>query len=390
MSRRGPNEGNIYLRADGRWVARLHLGYERGRRRRKHLYAHTRREALDKLDRARHDRKLGLGFSGNERQTVAQFLDRWLIDAARPSVRPRTYATYESYVRVHLIPAIGSVPLQKLGPADVQRLLNAKLDAGLAPRTVLHIRAVLRHALNQAVRWGILLRNAASLVDCPRVPAYEVRAMSPEEARLLLKAVHGDRLESAYVLALGVGLRQGELLGLEWDDVDLDAATLQVRQTLQRIEGKLRIVEPKTRRSRRVVLLPRFVIAALRAHRARQLEERHWAGSRWHENRFVFTSTIGTPLDGTNVTHRLHVLLDRAGIPRIRFHDLRHACATLLVGQGVHMRVVMETLGHSQIGLTMNTYAHVLPSLQQDAADRMEAALSTHDTSDIGHTGGAT
>ena len=173
----------------------------------------TRREALDKLDRARQDRKQGLPVGGDERQTVAHYLKRWLADAAQPTVRPRTYATYESYTGVHLIPALGRVPLQRLGPADVQRMLNAKLAAGLAPRTVHHLRAILRRALNQAVRWGTIPRNAAALVDAPRVPRYEVPVMGPEDARRFLETVRGDRLEALFTVALAVGLRQGRPSG---------------------------------------------------------------------------------------------------------------------------------------------------------------------------------
>lgn len=377
MARRGPNEGNIYQRADGRWEARLHLGYEAGRRRRKSFYGHTRREVQEQLTRALRDVQEGLPVATDERQTVEDYLRRWLVGAVRPSVRPRTYTTYEMYARIHLIPELGRIPLVKLTPQHVQSLLNAKLTGGLAPRSVHHLRAILRRALNQALRWGLVPRNVASLVDPPRVPRYEVRPMTPEQARDFLDAVRGDRLEALYTVALALGLRQGEALGLRWDDIELDAGTLKVRHALQRVGGRLQLVEPKTRLSRRTIALPPIVVGALRAHRARQLQERLWAGSRWHEENYVFATGIGTALDGTNVTHRLQTLLVAAGLPRQRFHDLRHACASLLLAQGVHPRVVMETLGHSQISLTMNTYSHVIPALQREAADRMEEVLAT-------------
>jgi integrase len=374
--RRGAGEGNIYQRADGRWEARLHLGYEAGRRRRKSFYGHTRREVQDQLTRALRDVQQGLPVATDERQTVEQYLRRWLAEAVRPSVRPRTYTTYEMYARVHLIPELGSIPLVRLTPQHVQTLLNAKLRSGLAPRSVHHLRAILRRALNQAHRWGMVPRNVATLVDPPRVPRYEVRPMTPEQARVFLDAARGHRHEALYTVALAVGLRQGEALGLRWEDIDLDAGTLAVRHALQRVGGKLQLVEPKTRLSRRTIALPPLVVGALRAHRTRQLEERLWAGSRWREQNYVFTTSIGTPLDGTNVTHHLQAMLSAAGLPKQRFHDLRHACASLLLAQGVHPRVVMETLGHSQISLTMNTYSHVIPSLQRDAADRMEEMLA--------------
>lgn len=377
MARRGPNEGNIYLRADGRWAARLHLGYQGGRRVRKHFYGHTRREVQEKLTRALRDRQQGLPVGIDERQTVAQYLNHWLENVVRPSVRPRTHATYLGYTRRYLVPEIGRIPLAKLTPQHVQTLQNRMLSRGLSPQTVHHLRAVLRGALNQAVRWGQIPHNVAALVDPPHVQRYEIRVLTPTEAKTFLSAAAKDRLAALYTVALAAGLRQGELLGLRWEDVDLDAGRLTVRHALQRVNGTLQLVEPKTRLSRRTIVLPAFAVNALHEHRKRQLRERLWAGSRWQEGGFVFTSTIGTPLDGSNVTHRLQRLLRDAGLPKQRFHDLRHSAASLLLVQGVHARVVMEMLGHSQISLTLNTYSHVIPSLQEEAAQRMQELLAT-------------
>ena len=184
-------------------------------------------------------------------------------------------------------------------------------------------------------------------------------------------AVKGDRLEALFVLTVALGLRQGEALGLGWDALNFESGTLAVRRTLQRVDGKLTFVEPKTSRSRRTLHVPQFALAALRAHQMVQDQERAVAGSKWSEHGLVFTSSIGTPLDGPNVTHRLQRLLAAAELPRMRFHDLRHACASLLLFKGVHPRLVMETLGHSQISLTMNTYSHVVPALQREVADKM-------------------
>ncbi|MEX0629115.1 MAG: site-specific integrase [Chloroflexota bacterium] len=377
MSRRGPHEGNIYQRTDGRWEARIHLGYADGRRRRKSFYGHTRGEVQEKLTRALRDQYQGLPVGTDDRLTVGQFLTGWLSDAVRPSVRPKTYATYEMYARCHLIPELGRIPLARLAPQDVQRLMNRKLAAGLSPQTVCHLRAVLRRALNQANRWGLVPRNVATLVDPPRVPRREVPVMTPEEARHLLLALRGDRFEALFTLALMLGLRQGEVLGLRWEDVDLPSSRLAIRHALQRVNGKLQLVEPKTQLSRRSLIMPPMLVDALQAQRVRQLEERLWAGSRWRESDLVFTTSLGTPLDGTNVTHRFQAVLRAAGLPRLRFQDLRHACASLLLAQGVHPRIVMEQLGHSQISLTLNTYSHVLPSLQGEAAQRMEELLAT-------------
>jgi len=193
---------------------------------------------------------------------------------------------------------------------------------------------------------------------------------------MFLKAIKGDRLEALFSVALSLGLRQGEALGLRLQDIDFEARTLRVNYAIQRIEGKLQMVEPKTEGSRRALPLTETILSALRSHRSRQLEERLSLGSHWQETGLVFTSTIGTPLDHRNVVRKFHALLEKAKLPRFRFHDLRHSCASLLIAQGVPARTVMEILGHSQISLTMNTYAHVMPAMKMEAIDLMESILT--------------
>jgi integrase len=188
----------------------------------------------------------------------------------------------------------------------------------------------------------------------------------------LLRAIEGERLEAFYVLALTTGLRRGELLGLRWDDIDLDSRQLHVRRALQRIEGKLRMVEPKTHTSRRSVVLPQLAVRALREHRKRQNRERLRLGEAWQEHGLVFASSIGTPIEPRNINRRWDELRVRVGLDWLRLHDLRHACATFLLAAGVPSRTIMEVLGHSEIGVTMNVYAHVLPELRQEAADAID------------------
>ena len=250
----------------------------------------------------------------------------------------------------------------------------------LTPRTVQYIYAVLRRALNQAMRWGMVPRNVAALVTPPRVIRQEVQPFTPQQARNFLGMIATHRLRPLVAVALSCGLRQGEALGLRWvDGVDLDQGVLHVRHALQTVGGTRRLVELKTARSRRTLTLPAELVTLLRAHRTRQRERRLAAGPQWHETGFVFTTRDGQPLDGGNVTRDFKKLLATAGLPPLRFHDLRHSCASFLLAQGVSPRVVMEILGHSQISLTMNTYAHVLPSLQTEAAHRMNALLWTDD-----------
>lgn len=418
-ARRANNEGSIYRRkSDGKWCTSVTLPGGK----RKVLYGRKREDVAKKLATTLHDVHQGAPVRTDERVTVGDFLERWLEHAARPTVRPKTYAGYAVYVRRHIVPELGKVRLVVLTPERVQRFLNdrahvasgrastavwaarraekgspqnpADADAvkagapALAPRTVFHIRAVLRRALGQAVKWGLVSRNVATLADPPRVPDEEIRPLSTEEARRLLEQIAGDRLEALYVLALTVGLRQGELLGLRWQDLDLDGGALRVAGALQRQrlpDGSTapQLVEPKTRRSRRTVALSALAVEALRRRRVVQLEERVHAGARWQEplgsgpgrgsTGLVFTTGLGTPLEASNVTHYFQRHLRAAGLPRARFHDLRHSAASFLLARGTPPRVVMELLGHSTMATTMNIYGHVLQDQLKDAAGRMDA-----------------
>jgi integrase len=375
LTRRGRNEGTIRHRADGRWEARVVLTASDGRRVRQSFIARTRAAATEKLHEALRLESRGSAQPSN-RLTVGVFLEQWL-EAVRPRVRPLTFDCYRGVVRRHLEPGLGHLSLARLSPQQTQLFLNGRSAAGLSPRTVAMTRAILRQALGQAERWDLVTRNVAKLAQPPRVPRHQIRPLTPAETGRFLVYIHGDRLEALYLMALAVGLRQGELLGLAWSDLDLDVATVTVRRALQRIEGRLTLVEPKSATSHRTIALPAIVVAALREHAARQRRARFLAGARWRDDArdLVFTTTIGTPLDGITVTRRFQALLRAGGLPRQRFHDLRHLCASLLLVQGVAPRVVMETLGHSQISLTMNTYSHVVQALARDAADRMDSLL---------------
>ena len=278
-------------------------------------------------------------------------------------------------VNIHLKLSIGRHQLGKLTPQQVQQMLNDKLAARLSPRSVQYLRDVMRNALAQAARWNLVPRNVATLVEPPRVPQYEMRFLTPDQARRLLDHARGDRVEALYTVALALGLRQGEALGLRWRDIDFTAGTLRVHKALQRVEGTLQLVDPKTSRSRRTLAMPATVSAALAAHRQRQARERTVAGDRWDERDFVFATTRGRPLDCRNVTRSFKRLLAAAELPDLRWHDLRHSCASLLLAQGVPYRVIMDVLGHSQISQTMR-YSHVLPELSAEAARSMDRVLT--------------
>jgi len=374
MTRRGPHEGSIHRRRDGRWAASVHIGYVDGKRVRRHVLGKTRREVADELDALLRAKKEHLPIP-DRRARLGPFLSTWLEEVSRPRIRATTYRSHESIVRVHLVPGLGRIAIAKLAPADVQGFLDRKSASRLSPRRVDVILAILRKALATAERWGLVSRNVARLVDAPKVPKHEVTPLTPGQARRLIDASVDDRLRGLWITALGTGCRQGELLGLRWEDVDLDAGRLRVRHSLARIEGRLVLLEPKTGRSRRTITLPGVVMEALRAHRTRQRMEHLVAGSRWVDSGHVFATTIGTPMEAAVVTRAFGRALERAGLPHCRFHDLRHAAATFLLAGGFTLEDVKNLLGHSSIVLTSDTYGHVLQRRQRQAAMGMDAVL---------------
>ncbi|GCE18578.1 tyrosine-type recombinase/integrase [Dictyobacter kobayashii] len=373
MGRRANGEGTIYQRNDGRWVASITL--EDGKR--KSIYCKTQKEAIQAAREANHQKDQGILLSGAD-QTLNDFLTTWLHDTAKNNVRERTYGRYREIITLHILPILGKVRLQKLKPQQLQMLYNQKLADGYAPQTVRHIHRVLHKALNDAMRWQLVVRNVCDAVRPPRVPKKEMRTLSGEQAQQFLEAAKGDPLEALYVLALTTGMRQGELLGLKWEDIDLAIGLLQVKRTITRLVGKgFTVSEPKTTKSRRRIHLTRLAIEALKQHRIHQREAKLAAGATWNEQGWIFCSAIGGPIEVSNMIRRsFRPILVKANLPIIRFHDLRHSAASLLLILGVHAKVVQELLGHSQISVTLDTYSHVLPSLQEEAVNRLDTLLS--------------
>ncbi len=327
--------------------------------RRRYLYGRTRQDVALKLSSALKTRNDGLPLP-SDKETVASFLTTW-VEGQRHRLRPGTWRRYEQYVRVHAIPVVGRVPLAKLGPHHLEKLYEDRLAAGASPTTVHHLHTALHKAFSQAVRWGLLVRNPSDLVDSPRIVRREMAVLSAEQVKQLLGAAAWRPARRAAHRRHHHGMRRGEILGLRWRDVDLHRGVLSVTGALQKaLDGSLGITQPKTPRSRRQIELSATAIDRLRAHRRKQTEQRLLLGAEWTAGDLVFPSTIGRPQEGRNLVYgQLHPLLRGAGLPIIRFHDLRHTAATLMLSRGIHPKIVSEMLGHSTIGITLDLYSHV-------------------------------
>jgi integrase len=384
MAKRGHNEGSIYKRHDGRWVATMTVGYENGRRKRKSYYGETRKEVQDQLTRALRAQQQGLPVT-NERQTVEQFFSSWLA-MIKPTLRASAWQRYEEIARLHLLPDLGKHSLTKLSAQQLNHLYAQKLDGGLSATTVRYIHTTIRKALEAAERLDLVPRNVADLATPPRKVKPNMRVWSPDQARAFLEVVRGDRLEALYVLALTTAMRQGELLCLQWKDVsvaDPEHAYVLVHGSVRRQyghahaeKGNYIFSRPKTDHGRRKIALTSDACRALGRHQQRQSEERALVGAAWQDNDLVFCDATGAPLDGISLYLRQFLpLVRRAGLPPIRFHDLRHTSATLMLLAGVPVKVVSEMLGHSSIAITLDVYAHVLPEMQRDAVNTLQRLL---------------
>ncbi|MEE1767535.1 tyrosine-type recombinase/integrase [Streptomyces sp. JV185] len=400
---RANGEGTIYQRKDGRWEAAGYVLAADGTRKRVRVYGATRRETADKLAEKIADSNCGLPVATAD-SALGDYLTYWLGSVAVHRLRENTHTRYTACVRLHLIPGLGTKKVARLTAKDVRTFLDRLrttcqccaqgLDIErkqccavgeccqkhLSALTVAYVHSVLKSALEHAVREDELPRNVARNVKTTTYQPRRFRPLTAAEARQFLDAARADRLHALYELALRTGLRKGELLGLRWEDLDLTTGTASIRRSLQRTRtGGLTHLPTKTRASERRIALPTECLHSLKEHKERQDTEREIAGSDWRDNGLVFTTPTGRPLDPANLTRRFRSFLDRAGLRRIRFHDLRHSTATLLLEQGVDLVVIKELLGHAHIGVTAGVYAHVRLRLQRQAIDTLGNALGSTD-----------
>jgi integrase len=372
--KRNPNgAGTITKRKDGRYQAAVYVLQPDGTRARKFAYGKTwaecdakRRELLDKVDQ-------GVPVPTKSAK-LSEWLPYWLDHIIKPRRKRTTYAKYEVHVRLYLVPMLGTKRLESLSVADVRRFL-VQLEKKTTAATAKESHRVLRTALTAACREELVMRNVATLVEPPSVDARDLSPWSLEETLDFLTAARKDPLYAAFVLAIALGFRRGEVVGLRWENLDLDNREIRVRTQRQRVRGEVYEDDPKGRRRKQTLPLPAICVAPLRWQRLRQAAQRERAGADWQETGYVFTTRTGQPIEPRNLYRSFTRVANSAGIRVIRLHDARHGCATLLTAAGVAPRVVMEILGHSQIAVTMNVYTHVVQDTQREAVSHMDRML---------------
>jgi integrase len=368
--------GQIIQRGDRTWLVRVYLGRDHNGKKKYHnkTVKGAKREAEKYRNKVLAEHQAG-SFVEPTKISVGAYLERWLNNSARLRVAERTFLDYTSHVTRYLSPVIGHRKLAQLQPAEIQRVYSDMLQRGLSPRTVRYVHSTLRSALQQAVLWGEIPRNPASLVQLPRNERKEQAVLAAAEINRLIEASRGTRWSCLWILLAMSGLRPGEALGLKWTDLDGDR--LRIQRSLVRVRGSWSLKKPKTDRSRRSVVLPKALLRELKEYRARQAAEKLAAGSRYGNLGLIFANKEGAPLDYRTTARRyFRPLLKAAGLPEIRPYDLRHSHATLMLGGGVHPKIVSERLGHSSTVMTMDVYSHVLPNMQQAAVEQLEALLA--------------
>lgn len=381
--RAGHKEGSVYyVEARDRWVAEITL--ETGKR--KKAYCKTKQEAQRKKNEMLRELERGMLATGPQRK-LGEYIQDWLENTHKSKLRLSVYLNYRKHVK-HIVAGLGDVWLQKLTPQQVQNFLSKKLGEGLSQKYVREMLGVLSLALKNAVKWGYLSRNVCELVTKPRVPKHEIAPLTLEQARCFRQHIQGHRLEVLITTAVVTGMRRGELISLRWSDIDFQRNILQVLHTVDRFTGHGYVEsEPKSAAGVRSIRLPGFLVDLLKQHQAQQLERKNKVKT-WEERDLVFPNTRGGYLHPNRLGEAFRVLLEQAGLPAIRFHDLRHSAATILLSMGVNIKVIQEMLGHSDISITLRVYGHLLPSMQQEAVDKWDSAFQEKKEDNDGDDGG--
>lgn len=373
MASRGRGEGSIHRRKDGLWSGQVSLGFDgQGRRVRPTVYGKTKREVQQKLMALQRDALKGLPVKP-ERITVDQHFEDWLR-TKKSTTRPSTFTSYCQIYNGHVKPAFGSTLMKALDYRRINALYEKLDDDGLSKRTVAYVGSILRAGLDDAVRKGLIPQNPARLSARRTYQSHEARCLNQDELRRFLQAARGERLEEAFILAIHTGLRPGELLGLTWDAVDFEGRRLTVKQALHEDGAGIYMGDVKTKAGRRTISLSKAAVAAIKAQKKRQAEDRLAAGQLWQNpSGLIFTNHEGGPLRRTNIMRRdLRRVVRKVGLQGVTLHTFRHTHASILIFQGVDIKAISRRLGHEKITMTLQVYGHLLPGQDERAADRMD------------------
>lgn len=390
-SRRPRGEGTIYQTKLGRWMYSIRLGNDAdGNLIRRSWSFDTKPQAEAKQHEVLGTLRRGSTLSDSKSLTLNAYLNQWL-ETRKGNIADSTYELYESLIRVHITPSIGSRKLESLNTLDLQLFLNNQLRTeaqplNLSASSVKRLRDMLGAAFKAAAAWNLIAINPMPKTLTPKVPHTDIHPLTLEQTRLFLTQLHGERLEALYKLAVGLGMRQGELLGLRWGDVDLINGILYVKHSLKHRKPKnaktiFYIGSTKTSKSRRVLHLPADLKDALKSHKELQDKERLEWGNEWRDNELVFCTSVGSNLEPSNLRRHFRLILTKAKLPNVRFHDLRHTAATLMLSAGIALKVVSDILGHENIATTANIYQHVLPSTMREALTIMDEMINKDLTS---------
>lgn len=388
--RRLNGEGTIYQRPDGRWAAQITIDYDpsTGKPKRQTFYGKTPEEVNEKLTKARYEQQIG-AYLEPTKVTLGQWIDIWLNNYKSIKVEKTTLGNYYTMIETYIKPQIGKIQLRQLQPSNLQRYYNylqekgrAKGSGGLSPRMVRYIHSIIHAALDQAMKEGLIIRNPAEATELPKMKKADVEPLTIEEVNRFIETIKTDRLFPAFCLALKTGLRRGEILGLRWQDIDFKGKKLHVRQTLVEArepgeEKKVTLLfkPPKTEKSKRTIPLTDDIIKLLKAHKAKQNEDKLFFGKKYHDNGLVFCSEDGKPIWPRNFLRRFTNLQKKAGIEHHRLHDLRHTFATLLLAEGEELRNVQELLGHERISTTADIYTKVLEESKRKAVSKLDSLI---------------
>ena len=391
--KRANGEGTVFKRSNGSWQGEMSIGRNsNGTLKKKYFYGKTQREVIHAMEDFKQQYNAGSYIEPNK-LTLGQWIDTWLWDYKKATLRPNTFSSYEQNIRVHIKPCLGHILLQELKPEMLQNFYNEKFKegrsdgmGGLSSATIDKIHSIIGKALKQAVKNQLITRNVNDLTEPAKVVEKEINPLQLNDQVKLMKVIKGDRMEAAFLLDLSTGLRIGELLALRWSDIDLDKGFLRVNHSLNRIKvfdekrnskTELAFGDVKTKSGKRGIPIPSSILPIILQHKKNQLIEKVRLGSMYEDRDLVFCTEFGKPIEPRNMMRKFYKIMEKAGLERKNFHSIRHTFATRALEKDIHPKIVQEILGHADIGTTLNKYSHVLPDIKKAASEKLNVLFDS-------------